>query len=65
MFVPDCVQRGATAGFYGDVSDGDDVSAVGGACLLWLCLQQVNAHLRGGTSCKQHRGCSLSVYLVD
>lgn len=56
MFVPDCVQRSAAVGFYGDVSDGDDVSAMGRACLLCLRLQQVNVHLRGGTSWKQHRG---------
>lgn len=60
MFVPDCVQRSAAAGFYGDVSDGDDVSAVGGACLLWLRLQHVNIHLRSETPCKWHRGCWMS-----
>lgn len=57
MFIPDCVQRSATAGFYGDVCDRDDVSAMGGTCLFWLHLQQVRVHLRVGTSCKQQGGC--------
>lgn len=51
MFIPDCVQRSAVTGFYGNVSNGDDVSAMGGAVLHRLHLQEVNVLLRGGTSC--------------
>lgn len=51
-YIPVCVQRSAITSFYGDVSDGDDVGAMGGACLYWLHLQLV----RGGVSCKDREG---------
>lgn len=51
MFIPDCVQRSAVIGFYGNVSDGDDVSAMREAILHRLRLQEVNSLLRGGDSC--------------
>lgn len=54
--VPDGVQRCVSAPLYDDVTDRDDVRALGGACLPWLRLHQVGLCLRGGTSCEGQRG---------
>lgn len=53
--IPDGVQRCVSA-LYGDVTDRDDVRALGGACLHWLRLHQVGLCLRGGTACEGQRG---------
>lgn len=36
--IPDGVRRCVSAPLYGDVTDGDDVRALGRACLPWLRL---------------------------
>lgn len=50
--LPVCVQRITTSCFQGDVSSSDDESAMGGATLSWILLQQGVSHVRGGASCK-------------
>lgn len=44
-YRPDCVQRSTIAILCVDVTDRDDVSAVGGASIHWLRLHQVNFYL--------------------